>query len=186
VGAGLTIDGLTIDAGLTVAAGLAAEAGPTAGVAALAGVGSITGPGPPMHSQPLTIMNVHGGLQAGMPAGRLTGPDEAPSAMATAVLSAKIPGMMSTRDIVPLQRPEPGAPRRCGTPRFMLPGGLAVLEGQAAGVAVSDRVHHQAVQAHIARRAEVARGALVRCGDQQARNPGRHIARGGVGGDQRG
>jgi hypothetical protein len=112
VGAGLAVGAVpAADAGLPVVAGL------TAGVPAVAGVGSTTGPGPPMHSQPLMIMNVHGGLQAGTPAGRFTGPDEAPSAMATAVLSAKIPGMMSTRDIVPRQRHGTGAPRRCGTPR---------------------------------------------------------------------
>jgi hypothetical protein len=119
MGVRLAIDagpaGLAVGAGL---AGLAVDVGLTAGVAAGAGAGSTTGPGPPTHSQPLMIMNVHGGLQAGTSAGRLTGPDEAPSAMATAVLSAKIPGMMSTRDIVPRQRHETGAPRRGGPPRF--------------------------------------------------------------------
>jgi hypothetical protein len=85
--------------------------------------------------------------------------------MAMAVLSARMPGMISTRDIVPRQRVNPGAPRRCGTPRE----GQRLqkqrlqkqrlqkraykkrrLQVQAAGVACGDRVHLEAVQAHVA------------------------------------
>ena len=110
--------------GLAVGTAVGVEVGAGAGLGfgVRAGVGSTTGPGPPMHSQPLTSMNVQGGWQTGTPIGRLTGAEltgaeEVASEMAMAVLSASIPGMMSTREIVPRQRADPGAPRRRGAPR---------------------------------------------------------------------